>query len=607
MTKNITHSKRSNLHNLKLRTRSFLNQVNVNALRRTFAIFLCFFAIVHFFRTFHFASGYGWLDPWVQVGYGQAFPKTAYVHHYYKESRILSITYESFILQFSPYVVSLFWECTAALTALYIYKISRSASNPPAIGILLGSTTALSPILWGDWAGGGDYYNTFGNLVSVIAALTVFQAAKHLLVGSPAKTVCRMAFFTGLLFAIVLFETPSGIIVLLPLELMLISNLLLSTKSEKVKRFRRSRKFVYYQISGFISLIFFDVIYVILLGESPTRLLAGPKFLFDSIIDSSIQHAWAQDLAFRDFLTSPNLFLFTCIFATQLALFLQILTQRNSRKLQLHHLSNTLIPILFYLFLLALQFSEKTIVFTTSYFLTPVLIVGICFVANQQLFLPEKIALGIAFLGVFVSQIFPAPRTLLFLICLLIISLIFEKLQNVKMNSIFKKPVTNTFLIMIFLSAFLSQFTFNKSPDFQVCESERIAARAKIIQVAEKLDSLGFKRGSLAMGADLDVMRLRLVSKCSDFDNKSLGGVLVAIAETGFLTASSFGAISIESEVNRNDFAEDNLALLNSREIKPGGCFIEWEKLHDSSRIKVEFMNQTFGARLTCPNRIPSG
>jgi hypothetical protein len=587
--------------------RSFLKQLNVNALGQSFAIFLYFFAIVHFFRTFHFASGYGWLDPWVQVGYGQAFPETAYVHHYYKESRILSITYESFILQFSPYAVNLFWECTAALTALYIYKISRSASNHPAVGILLGSLAALSPILWGDWAGGGDYYNTFGNLISVITALIVFQTVKHLLVGSPTKTIHRMAFFTGLLFAIILFETPSGIIVLLPLELILISNLLLSNESIIANRFQEARKFIYYQFKGFVSLILIETLYVILLGESPIRLLAGPKFLFDSIIDSSIQNAWAQDLALGEFLTRPNLFLFTCMFALQLANFLIVLTSPVSLKSQLRHLSNASIPILFYLFLLSLQFSEKTIVFTTSYFLTPVLIVGICFIANIQLPFPKRIVLlGTLIFSLFISQIFSTPRVLFLLFCLLLVILIFRKLHNSE-NVILKNAVVKTLLMAIFLVVFLPQIPLVKSPTFQVCESERINARAKIIQIAEELDSFGFKRGTLLMGADLDVMRLRLVSKCSDFDGKSLGGVLIAIAETGFPAASSLGPILIGSDVDRNDFAEDNLALMNSREVKPGGCFIEWEELRETSRIEVEFMNHTFGARLTCPILGPTG
>ena len=607
MTKNNGPSKRNNLYNLKLRTRSFLKQLNVNTLGRTFAILLLFFTIVHFFRTFHFASGYGWLDPWVQVGYGQAFPETAYVHHYYKESRILSITYESIILQFSPYAVNLFWECTAALTALFIYKISRSASNHPAVGILLGSLAALSPILWGDWAGGGDYYNTFGNLISVIAALTVFQTVKHLLVGSPTKTIHRMAFFTGLLFAIVLFETPSGIIVLLPLELILISNLLLLNESKIAKRILEVRKFVCYQIKGFASLILIETLCLILLGESPIRLLAGPKFLFDSIIDSSIQNAWAQDLTFSEFLTRPNLFLFTCIFSLQLANFLIILTFPDFLKSQRRHLSNASIPILFYLFLLSLQFSEKTIVFTTSYFLTPVLIVGICFIANIQVPFPKRIILlSTLIFSLFISQIFSTPRVLFFFICLLLVFIIFRKFHNTE-KVIFKNTMVKTLSIAIFLVAFLPQIPLVKSPTFQDCESDRITARAKIIQIAEELDSLGFKRGTLSMGADLDVMRLRLVSKCSDFDNKSLGGVLIAIAETGFPAASSLGPILIGSDVDRNDFAEDNLALINSREVKPGGCFLEWEELRETSRIEVEFMNHTFGARLTCPNLNPIG
>jgi hypothetical protein len=248
-----------------------------------------------------------------------------------------------------------------------------------------------------------------------------------------------------------------------------------------------------------------------------------------------------------------------------------------------------------------LQFSEKTIVFTTSYFLTPVLIIGICFVANMQLAFPKKTLLIPAVLfGLSIAQILPTPKTLLVLILLLTLILIFDKFRKFEKKSIYKYDLTNTFFVMIFLVAMLPQIPLTKSQNFQVCESERIASRAKVIEIAEVLDSLGFKRGTFAMGADLDLMRLTLDSKCSDFKDKSLGGILIAIAETGFPAASSFGSVLVDSDIDRSDFAEDNLSLITSREVAPTGCFIEWEKLRETSRVKVEFMNHVFGARITC-------
>ena len=586
--------------NLRLGTKSKATQFAIH----TF-VFVFFFLIVHFLRTYHFASGYGWLDPWIQVGYGQAFPDTAYVHQYYKESRILSISLEAFFLQFSPYIINFFWEILAALTALVVFRISQMSKNNVPTSLSLGALITLSPILWGDWAGGGDYYNTFGNLIAVFVAMQTFFTSRLLLTGNSSKTIHRKFVTLGMLFAIVALETPSGIIILAPLEVILIFSVLYSVNSSRKKVFKSLKTLFFYQLFGLFFLLMSEAFYLLLLRESPTRLLEGPKFLFDSITNSSIQNAWAQDLSFQDFINLPNLSFFATLLVLQVAFVIFFLLYQPRKNLHSSELVLCLIPVLYYVFLLILQFSNKTIVFTTSYFLTPVLITGICFVANARINVSKKFILLLSLPAFYSLRYFSPIYVLLILLGILFLCLVWENLKFLSLiGASFRLGLSKILLPVMLMVVILSNLSFGRPSDFQICESARIDARTKVIEVAGALDAIGFQRGTLLMGADLDILRKTLKSECSDFNGKPLGGFLIAVAETGFPAASSLGSIVIESDVNESDFAEENLALIANREIKSSSCYVNWKILNGTSQIKLSFMNVDFGASIECPDNL---
>lgn len=570
------------------------------------AIFLFFYLLVHLFRTYHFASGYVWLDPWVQIGYGQAFPDTAWNYRYYKESRILSISLEAFFLQFSPYIINFFWEILASLTALVIYRIARLAYNNVFTSLVLGAFTALSPFLWGDWAGGGDYYNTFGNLISAFAALQTFVTSRMILSNNyNCTTRNRRYIITGILFAIVALETPSGIILLVPLQFFLILSIFYSEPTLKKKFFIGVSELLKFQFLGFIYLVLGEILYLILLGESPIRLYAGPKFLFDNLTDPSIANAWAEDLNVLDFISHPNLFFFASLFALQLAFVLSFLVSPGRKGFTLPEFGLSLIPILLYIGLLLLQFSDRTILFTTTYFLTPVLILGICFISNSKFQFRRRffffLILSLFFLLKYI-QAWHILATLLLVFFLLLSLGKFELTSGLGLR--WRKRLVEFFLPSMLMVVLFSNTVLEKPSDFHICESARIDARAKVIEVANKLDSYGFKRGTLLMGADLEVLRKPVSSDCDDFNGKPLSNFLIAVAETGFPFASSLGKIESNADITLDSFAEDSLAFVTNRVVKPTTCYINWERLSNDSQMSFSFMEVEFGATIKCPENV---
>ena len=569
-------------------------------------VFIFFFLVVRYFRTFHFASGYGWFDPWVQIGYGQAFPDTAYGYHYYKESRILSISLEAFFLQFSPFVINFFWEILAALTALVIYRISRLVSNNVFTSLVLGALTALSPLLWGDWAGGGDYYNTFGNFISAFAALQTFATSRMVLSNTHTlSTTKRRYIISGILFLIVALETPSGIILLAPLQLILILSVFYSSRTLRKGSFITLGVLFKYQFVGVIFLLLFESLYLILLGESPTRLYAGPKFLFDNLTDPSIANVWAQSLTILDFTSRPNLLFFASLFFIQLALILSRLLSRARKDLITPELVLSVIPVVLYIALLTLQFSNRTIVFTTSYFLTPVLILGICFVSNSRIDFSGRFLLLFTLPLFFLLKQIEATYVLLALILILLILLSWGRFEQIsKLGMRWRMKLSEFLLPSMLMVVLITNVSLEKPSDFDICGSARIDARAKVIEIAETLDSQGFKRGTLLMGADLAVLREPLNSECVDFNGKPLGGILIAVAQTGFPAASTLGQINTISDVNRSDFIESNLAFILAREVKPTTCYLNWESPSEKSQIRFNFMKVDFGARINCPENL---
>jgi hypothetical protein len=200
---------------------------------------------------------------------------------------------------------------------------------------------------------------------------------------------------------------------------------------------------------------------------------------------------------------------------------------------------------------------------------------------------------------------FSSIHVLTILLAVLFLSLTWEKFKFLWLaGTRFQLGLSRILMFTMLMVVLLSNLSFVKPPNFYICESARIEARAKVIEVADQLDATGFKRGTLLMGADLDVLRKTLISKCADFNGKPLGGFLIAIAETGFPAASSLGRIVVDSDVDTSDFAEENLAMIANREIKTSSCYLNWEARNETTQINLSFMNVDFGGTIKCPDNL---
>jgi hypothetical protein len=392
---------------------------------------------------------------------------------------------------------------------------------------------------------------------------------------------------------------------LAPLQFYLILSIFHSARSLRKNFFITLIALFKYQFVGVIFLLLGEIFYLILLGESPIRLYAGPKFLFDNLTDPSIANVWAQPLSFLDFTSRPNLFFFASLFFLQLAFTLSFLLSGFRKNLVKPEFSLSLIPVVLYIALLVLQFSNRTIVFTTSYFLTPVLIFGICILSNSRIKFTKRFlllfTLPLFFLLEYVDTIYILLAIMIF-VGMFLFGGSFEYISRLGKRS---QMIVSEFLLpSMLLVILLTNVPLEKPSDFDDCESARIDARAKVIEVADALDSQGFKRGTLLMGADLEVLREPLSSECVDFNGKSLGGFLIAVAQTGFPAASTLGQIDIVSDVNPNDFIENSLAFISNREVKPTTCFLNWGRPDKDSQIRFNFMKVDFAAIINCPENL---
>ncbi len=151
------------------------------------------------------------------------------------------------------------------------------------------------------------------------------------------------------------------------------------------------------------------------------------------------------------------------------------------------------------------------------------------------------------------------------------------------------------------IKSFSPIITNTRSDDFGICETTRIEMRAEVIKTSTLLDQLGFRRGTLIMGADMDVIRTQIRSKCADFDNKPLGGVLVAISQTGFPSAAVLGTVNTGLEYDVDDFVEQNLSHIEGRTNAPTSCYINFRKFFDGSDLVLQISGSKLGVYLKCP------
>lgn len=561
------------------------------------------FGAVNALRTYHLASDYGWFDPWIQIGYGQLFPETSFDFSYYKESRIISILWTAFILKFDSSIVNIFWELLVVATSVMTYLTFRLANKSRIISITGGIFVALAYPLWGDYAGGGDYYNTLGNLIIAITCYLTFVFLKITHDSNEELTKPKINFYLGILFSLIALETPSGITILLPLQTLIVLHVFQVSKRKKDKTVPKLLKVFRFQILGFFALIFFETLLLILLNQNPNRLFSGPKFLIQSIIDSSITSPWAKPLLLRDFFIQPHLIIFLSLFIVEFLYSLSFLFKIQRQPDRKFALVSAIVPFLFYVLLITLQLLGKTIIFTTFYFLTPVLVTGLILLSRFQFFLSG--------FWVFASILFPSifvffrPNEWV----LLLTSLIFLGFLGSSLILRLGKSLSHfgsafvSFLILTFLMYSLSPFILRSRPhDFNICETARVEMRSEIIKTSTLLDRLGHKRGTLIMGADLELIREPIHSKCGDFNDKSLGGVLIAISQTGFPSAAVLGDVNSDLEYNKKDFIEQSLSYIEDRAKAPRSCYLNFTKLSDGSDLKLHIAGSNLSVDLKCPN-----
>jgi hypothetical protein len=538
----------------------------------TLAIFGILLLSIWIFQPYYLAPPPGYIDPWVNLGYGQTFPETAFPGHYYKESRLLSILWITFVLIFPVQFYSQVILILISTTGFLAFKICRELRNGFILSLITALLVILNPLLWGDIAGGGDYYNTFGNFIVVV---TIYRIILPLL-KEDNEIFNRKRFFieTGIWLTIVTLEIPSGVIVSSVIFCFVAISYLWKNRIDsqelpmKVSLFHATISF---GLGGLVLLVF-ETALLLSLKQNPIRLLSGPKFLFDSIFNSSTQANWWIQIPFDNLRSLPSLFLLLLIMCGYLAstLFLTLQLKENSLQ-KFNQLILVAVISLFSFILFGMQITGKTIALTTPYFTTPILLLlFICFsaVRNKK----NSWFVIILFLPILMSD---------FSFDIIYVTLVAIFIFTIGTYTNHHEWMDSSFLILLLvLSIFLSGNSFNSSQLNQkfiskVCNSERLHLRSDLIEASEELDAYG-PRGTILMGADGFIFSKTDRSKCPSFDDVPLSYYLISLSALGYPSAASLGTFAAPVQVVGNKFLYESFAHIANRQNPITGCYFNF-------------------------------
>jgi hypothetical protein len=503
-------------------------------------VFTIHYICVFFTRPYHLASQIGWLDPWTAVGFGQVFPETPYPWHYYKESRFFSILYQ-WILTHAEAGTYLFIQTfVVSICGVLVFFFLRRITRSNWISLILSLLVSTSSLLWGDSAGGADYYNTLGNILIVLTFIFVFKFQSASSWGSHLR---GLSILIGCLSYITLIEAPSGIVVVFGFQLSLLFWFWMASNGRLRNFIVTFKDFLLLQMVGVASLLLFQSFVLLLLGQSPIRLLSGPKFLFDSLVNSDTQENWWRVLNLDDFLKTDYLAAFAGLGVLSILISVVLLSMfnRNPKLIQsergFQFLLNCLVAYsITWIILICLQVAGKSVALTLGYFTTPFIFTGFLLVLS---FLGYIITVSPKFYAI------PTWPPALLLSFFLTISLV--------------SPIHPT---------------VNRSYDFLECEKIRLEFRSSALELAEKIDSTFGPRGTLLMGADDSIFEKRIDSKCSTIDGRPISESLMSLSQLGF------PGVSILGKPNNGDTYEDYprqyLANPFGREVAPTGCVLVW-------------------------------
>jgi hypothetical protein len=576
---------------------------------RSIGVFALLFTLITLFRPYQLVSKVGWLDPWLNMGMGQVFPRTSYSWNYYKESRIFSILYQYLLTHSSSQFYLVFQTFTISLFGYLFYSFLMNFTSRQILALGFAILAVLNPLLWGDSAGGADYYNLLGNLF-VLSGL--YLLLKILTKSNQTFTTFLPMLALGMFSYLISIEVPSGIIVVFIIQCGLLFGLINQSRVPKSNVLRPLIRIYSQQILGVFVLLLIESVLLIALGQSPNRLLSGPKFLLHSILDASVQENWWRKLGYVDLVSKEYLQSFIVY---GLLSFLLIL-YKNVLKARINHFEsiqrNFIDPITISFFgtwiiLVILQLTGKSVALTLDYFTTPFLVVGFAvtcmhiffFLDNLQYFSWALIALPLVFF------LYPLNVPTQFVLALAFLSTLIVSKYSVT-NSRFLTTVTISLVIVLGVGGLAmnkDKLVSVRDVQFKICEKERLEFRNLALTYATKIDRDWGPRGSNLMSASPEIFELEINSNCSEIHGRPLTDALLSFSQLGFPGVSLLGPIA-KSPVTPS-YPYEFFAEPYNRVSKPSACLINLQVRKDEAEkhtLSLTFFgNQIYGV-LWCPS-----
>ena len=523
---------------------------------------------IYFTRPYYLASQIGWLDPWTSVGFGQVFPQTPYPWHYYKESRFFSIVYQWILTHAGAHTYLFLQTFIVSICGTLVFFYFRKIIKNILLSFILSLPITISSLLWGDSAGGADYYNTLGNCLIVLAFILVFKFQTRRDWNSQPR---GLSLLIGCLSYIILIEVPSGIVVVFGFQLSLVLWLWQNSNGKLIYFLRCFKDFLFIQLIGSGLLLLFESFVLLLFKQSPLRLMSGPKFLFDSIVNSDTQKNWWRALNLVDFLKTDYLTAFAGLGVLSILITVVLLSYHARKQkskyeqLEVRFLLNGFSAFsVTWVILLCLQITRKSVALSLGYFTTPFIFTGFLLVLS-------------------------------FLVYTILISSNFHAILS------WPPVILSSVLLTTFLISPIHP-SINRSYNFLDCEKARLEFRAAALDLATKLDSTYGPRGTLLMGAEDSIFKMNLNSNCSSLNGRPISEALMSFSQLGFPGVSILGKPAVGNIYD--DYPRQYLAKPFGREVAPKSCVLVWRpspKNEPVNAFYLKFGGQVLLVEKRCP------
>jgi hypothetical protein len=395
---------------------------------------------------------------------------------------------------------------------------------------------------------------------------------------------------------VLILEVPSGVIISFIFLLAIYLNIFFnSSNSKKIFFTKPEFRFLNANIAiGAVFLIIAESLVLLLLNQDLNRLLAGPKFLVDSILNSEVQGNWWKPIDFNNIVKYPIQQLFVSLTILNLALHIRS-RGKNEHENKYFQQSFLFTSIL----LIVLQQFGKTIALSTSYFTTPIILLGLLVLVKSLILINRIWNLVIAFAFFVIldhffilnTKAFWGLLTFTFFVIIIRDRMTFELGKNLAC-------VLRLFLVLLLILPTLNFTNENMfvSKNFKECESVRSSQKKDLVYTANLLDSFG-KRGTLVLSAEDDIFLLKGKSKCPEFNEVKISNYLMSLSQMGFPSAAIYGSIK---GYTGGDYHFESLGRVKSRQLLPIGCYISIKSHPDSNSLRINILGNSLFAVKVC-------